>query len=69
MDGSKKATVKLSREIDLRGGLHRRIFLKINITFNPLMPNVNKKVSHVNFLFFLNPSISFSKLELLLIHG
>ena len=37
MDSSKKVTVKLSGKIDLKGlggGLHGRIFLKINTTFN-----------------------------------
>ena len=37
MDSSKKMTVKLSGKIDLKGlggGLHGRIFLKINTTFN-----------------------------------
>ena len=37
MDSSKKMTVKLSGKIDLKGlggGLHGRIFLKINSTFN-----------------------------------
>ena len=42
MDGSKKTTGKLSRIIGLdRGGgggsVHRRIFLKINTTFNTYM--------------------------------
>ena len=45
MDSSMKTTVKLSRKIDFKRGLHGRIFLKINTTFNPLMLDVNKKVT------------------------
>ena len=42
MDSSSQ-TIKKNR---FKGGLHGRIFLKINTTFNPLMLDVNKKVTH-----------------------
>ena len=40
MDSSSQ-TIKKNR---FKGGLHGRIFLKINTTFNPLMLDVNEKV-------------------------
>ena len=33
MDSSKKTTAKLSKKSRFKGGLHRRIFMKINIVF------------------------------------
>ena len=37
MDSSKKATVKLSRKVDLKWGLLGEIFIKINAVFNTHM--------------------------------
>ena len=47
MDSSKKTTFKLTiKKNRFKGSLHRRIFLKINTTFNSLIPDVNKEVTH-----------------------